>query len=240
MGQTFRDLLHTKYSSSTKAKARARVQRRIESPKPKKETVDDMAVDDKEDKPVAEKVPSSTRKSPAVADELRSSVSVVSDNGSMDESQDQETQERPQQPPLKDVKVYKKHPGNPTAKIHHRRPQHHQEQRGSTNSLMATLRSSIETFDGHGPVSHGPPLPPHDNYSRNRAYHPMYVDVPSRPEAIAPPAGLTLADLEPLPLREAACVKVDFHNSNSKMESEQSFEEAMDDFALEMGTSTAV
>ena len=30
VGQTFRDLLHTKYSSSTKAKARVRVQRRID------------------------------------------------------------------------------------------------------------------------------------------------------------------------------------------------------------------
>ena len=49
IGQTFRDLLHTKYSSSTKAKARARIQKRLEGQEGQEGQDDDDAVEDFEE-----------------------------------------------------------------------------------------------------------------------------------------------------------------------------------------------
>lgn len=229
-GQTFRDLLHTKYSSSTKAKARARVQRRVKSPKSKQNTIDAMDEDSKQVSPVADRILSKSR---VVVDELRSSISVVSD-GSDDESQKPEKGEAPQLPPLKDIRVYKSHPGNP-ANVQRRRSQHRiGQERTSDNSLMlATLRSSIETFDGGHWQSQARANGRHlaSLGAHHHDHNPvMFVDVPV-------PAGLSLVDLEPLPLREhnVGGAKVAFNDSHGAMETEQSFEDAMSDYAHEMG-----
>ena len=170
------------------------------------------------------------------SEDLRSSVSVVSDSATMDEDELQPHHKRksepPQVPPLKHTQVYGNHPGNPGYKTTTRQRRQSQE-RASGNSLMATLRSSIETFEH-----------PRSSNIRNSAnshldlHRPLYVNVPIHHHASSgTPSSSTMAvsssaDLEPLPLKEAACVKVDFHDSHS---TEQSFEEAMDEFALEMG-----
>ena len=159
------------------------------------------------------------------SDDLRSSVSVVSDSASTDDAARQPQRKMKEEqsqlgPPKKGY-----HPGNPANKSMQRRQS---EERASGTSLMATLRSSIETFEH-----------PRSSNIRNSQnsfisdHRPLYVDIPSSYHSGETASTAFSTDLEPLPFRhESAGVKNEFHDSHS---TEQSFEEAMDDFELEMG-----
>jgi len=213
IGQTFRDLLHTKYASSTKAKARARVQVRCQSPQPSKKI--------KTDKPPVYSVASSSRAALPPgrryiedSGDLRSSFSVVSD------ASEDGIDQRPRQvrsnevsmlPPLKDVHV--------------RVPR---TRRSTTSTsynpfIMDILRSSIETFDGKQQQA------VMDENNQNFGIHqPQLVSVGFRSP------GAIMADLEPLSLTkdDSAVDKVDFHDSNSTIETEAMSEYSQFDWSL--------
>lgn len=181
-------MLHNKYSSSTKAKARARMQRRIK---------DNKKEDGKESKKNPDTVPSRSPSSKAEDDDMRSSVSVVS-NGSADVGVDSEAntvvKSNKGLPPLRSVVVNKEamqsafsHPG-----------QQYLPQVSPPLSLRAKS-ANLETL-------------------RN---------------SLARPPMAMGHDLEPLPL--GASVKVNFNDSNSTIQSEESFEDVMSEFCQNMG-----
>lgn len=214
VGQTFRDLLHTKYSSSTKAKARARVEKRT------KGDHDDMDEEEDEQK---QQPPQKKRavKFSSRADDVQSSVSVVSEDSMQADEVDNTTNNHQimDMPPLKSVVVKKQKQKN----MRQTQPKQYQQsqvvsparsQRMAPSNLMDTLRSSINTFDGRESTnSQQPPYPPEQILNHPGGQH---------------------TDLEPLPLGQAPAVKVDFNQSSSSMQSEQSFEDVMSEFCQNM------
>lgn len=136
IGQTFRDLLHTKYTSSTKAKARARVERRTKEGK-----VDDSA--DKEEKRAShsQSVPEAVKSRPQNVDkDPSSSASVVSEH-SHDSKRNQKNETRTA-PEFIHVKI-----PAPSRAL--------RAQSKMQPSLLETLRETIHSMDTPSPNSDG-------------------------------------------------------------------------------------
>jgi len=204
-GQTFRDLLHLKYSSSTKAKARVRVQKRIKEQKKRRgskaaKTKAQEPLEDEDDKSrgkeetvvaVVPKMPkrqspkkrSASDSSSLVADDVPSSVSVVSEG---DDEVDL--------PAL--VTVQKRNPGNP----HYNNAHHHHAHMPSIQKSSSSASFDLEPL----PLHHHEdlePLPLHHH------------------EDLALPVPLNISRHQP-----------DHHAPNNVLDdSAQSFEEAMED-----------
>lgn len=219
VGQTFRDLLHTKYSSSTKAKARARMQRRI------KDHDEDEEMEQSTEKPKKpEPVRSGNGSGSANANANGSSVSVVS-NASMEDDSDAKTVAKSnlntskELPPLTSVVVKTE---APTTMFQH--PGQHylphvsptQAQRPESATLMETLRGNLHNYDGL-------------QQQQSFAGFNLKLAPPPMPMAHA------TSDLEPLPLGQGPLnFKVDFNESSSSIQSEESFEDVMSEFCHNM------
>ena len=179
VGQTFRDLLHTKYSSSTKAKARVRLERRCQDGSKTENTTSR----DSDSKP--EPVPSESSSFAKTGEEtaMRSSVSVVS-RGSVDVEVDSDAltvvKSNRGPPPLKSVNVTTVKP-------------HSAFSHPGQAFLPQVSPSQSKRPRGYLRRSHGEPF----------LHHPFHSTFPT---GIMP--ATSASDMEPLPLGESVKVNL--------------------------------